>query len=81
MFGDLPFVMEPKLKNYQMIPKWNWRSYLVQFLGFSEQQFSLISKVLHLKTGHTYPQYHVVFDDFFENVYITGGNDTIVGAI
>ena len=37
IWGCPVFVLDPKLQNDQNIPKWNWRSILGQFLGFSEQ--------------------------------------------
>ena len=72
IWGFPVFVLDPKLQNYQNIPKWHWRSILGQLLGFSEQHSSLIANVHKLKTGHISPQYHVFFDNFFETVYITG---------
>ena len=59
VWGCPVFVLEPKLQNYQKIPKWNQRSCLENFLGFSQQHFSFISNVRHLKIGHISPQYHV----------------------
>ena len=35
VWGCPVFVLEPKLQNYQKIPKWNCSSLLGQFLGFS----------------------------------------------
>ena len=82
MFGDVPFfVIDPKLQNDQKIPKWNRRSHLGQFLGFSEHNSSSIANVLHLNTGHISPQCHAVFDNFFETVYSTGENYPIYNAI
>ena len=74
-------MLYPKLKNYQRITKWNQRSRLGQLFSFSENHSSLIANVHHLKIGHVYPQYHTVFDDLFETVYITGENDPKVDAI
>ncbi len=75
MFGDAP-----KLQDGQKIPKWNRHSRLVQFLGFSDSHSSLVANVLHLSTGYVSPQYHLVFDDFFETVFSTG-NDTLLDDI
>ena len=65
-------MLDPKLQNNQNITNWNWFSFLVKFLDFTEQQYLLIVSVRHLKTVHSSPQYHVVFDDFIETVYSTG---------
>ena len=72
VWGCPILVLDPKMQNYQNIPKWNWRSILGQFLGFSEQHSSIIANVHNPKTGHISPQYHVFFDNLFETVYITG---------
>ncbi len=42
---------------------------------------SLVANVRHLTTGFISPQYHMVFDDLFESVFISGPNDAIVDAI
>ena len=39
VWGCPVFVLDPKLKNDQKIPKWNRRSLLGQFLGFLEYNF------------------------------------------
>ena len=75
------YVLEPKLQNGQKLPKWNRRSRLGQFLGYSDEHSSLVANVRHLKTGFISPQYHVVFDDLFESVFSSGPNDAIVDAI
>ena len=74
------FVLDPKLKNDQKIPKRNRHSILGQFIVFLEPHSSLIAKILHLNTGNISPQYHFVFDDLFETVYSTGENDPRVNA-
>ena len=74
VWGYPIFVLDPKLQNYQKIPKYNWRYCLGQLLGFSEQHSSLIANVLHINTSNISPQYHVVFDNLFETVYNTGEN-------
>lgn len=81
VWGCPVFVLDPKLQNDQKIPKWNRRSRMGQFLGFSNDHSSLVANVRHLSTGHISPQYHVVFDDLFETVFSTGENDATVDAI
>ncbi len=63
------------------LPKWNRRSRLGQFLGYSDKHSSLVANIRHLKTGFISPQYHVVFDDLFESVFSSGPNDVVVDAI
>jgi hypothetical protein len=74
-------VLEQKLQNGQKLPKWNRWSRLGQFLGYSDEHSSLVANVRHLKTGYISPQYHVVFDDLFESVFISGPNNVVVDAI
>ena len=81
VWGCPILVLDPKMQNYQNIPKWNRRSILGQFLGFSEHDSSLIANIRHLKSDHISPQYRLFFDELFETVYITGENDPKVGAI
>jgi hypothetical protein len=81
VWGCPAYVLEPKLQNGQKLPKWNRRSRLGQFLGYSDEHSSLVANVRHLKTGFISPQYHVVFDDLFESVFSSGPNDAIVDAI
>jgi hypothetical protein len=66
---------------WKEIPKWNKRSRLGQFVGYSDEHLSLIANVRHLKTGHVSPQFHCVFDDLFQTVFSTGENDPVVDAI
>ena len=72
VWGCPAFVLDPKLQDGKKIPKWNRRSRLGQFLGFSEEHSTLVAQVRHLKTGHVSPQFHCVFDDLFTTVFGTG---------
>ena len=81
VWGCPAYVLEPKLQNGQKLPKWNRRSRLGQFLGYSDEHSSLVAMIRHLKTGYISPQYHVVFDDLFETVFSSGGNDALVDTI
>src|SRR6056300_431515 len=81
MCGDAPYVLESKLQNDQKLPKWNRRSRMGQFLGFSDEHSSLVGNVRNLSTGFVSPQYHLVFDDLFETVFRQGDNDVVVDGI
>ena len=81
VWGCPTFVLDPKLQDGKKIPKWNKRSRLGQFLGYSNDHSSLVANVRHLKTGHVSPQYHCVFDDRFETVFSTGENQAVTDAI
>ena len=81
VWGCPTFVLDPKLQNDQKIPKWNKRSRLGQFLGYSDEHSSLVANVRHPKTGNVSPQCHCVFDDLFQTVHSADDNDNIVDAI
>ena len=81
VWGCPAFVLEPKLQNGQKLPKWNRRSRLGQFLGYSENHSSLVANIRHLQTGYVSPQYHVVYDDLFQTVFSAGQSTSLVDAI
>ena len=71
--GCLVYVLESKFQNSQKLPKWNQRSWLGQFIGFSEDHSTQVANSRHLQTGYISPQYHLVFDDLFEtSVFLRG---------
>ena len=81
VWGCPVYVMESKLQNNQKLPKWNRRSRLGKFLGFSEEHSTLIANVCHLRTGYISPQYHPILDDLFETAVRLGDNDPIIENI
>ena len=81
VWGCPAYVLEPKLQNGQKLPKWNRRSRLGQFLGYSDEHSSLVANIRHLKTGYVSPQYHVVFDDLFQTVFSAGPNNELIDAM
>ena len=81
VWGCPVFVLEAKLHDDQKLPKWNQRSRMGQFLGFSDAHSTLIATVRNLRTGFISPQYHVVFDDLFETTFRTGDNDPVIDRI
>ncbi len=52
-----------------------------QFLGFSDENLSLVANVQNLSTGYISPQYHLVFDDLFEILICHGDNDNVIDGI
>ena len=81
VWGCSAYVLKPKLQNGQKLPKWNRRSRLGLFLGYSDEHSSLVANIRHLKTGYVSPQYHVVFDNLFETVFRPGANNALVDSI
>ena len=64
------YVLEPRLTTEGgKIPKWQPRSRRGQFVGVSPVHAENIVLARNLTTGYLSPQYHVVFDDWFETVY------------
>ena len=75
------YVLEEKLQNDQKLPKWNCRSCLGQFIGFSEEHSTLVANVRNLWTGYISPQYHLMFDDLFKKTVWQGDNDPVIDTI
>ena len=67
------YVLDKRMQNGNMIPKWESRSRLGVYLGHSPCHAGSVALVLNPKTLHISPQFHVVFDDEFTTVpYLTG---------
>lgn len=69
VWGCPVFVLDPTLQDGKKIPKWNKRSRLGQFLGFSDEHSSLVGRIRNLATNYVSPQYHVVYDDLFQTIF------------
>ena len=81
VWGFPVYVLKAKLQNDQKLPKWNHRSRLGKFLGFSEEHSTLVVNVRNLRNGYISPQYHLVFDDLFETTVRQGDNDPVIDTI
>ena len=81
VWGCRVFVLEAKFQDDQKLPKWNRRSRLGQFLGFSDEHSTLVANFRNLTTEDISPQYHVVFDDLFETAIREGENDPVIDLI
>ena len=68
-WGCPVYVLEPKLKDGKKVPKWEPRSRRGQYMGVSPMHASTVGLVRNLQTGSITPQFHVVYDDFFETVH------------
>ena len=69
VWGCPCYILDPVLQNNKTIPKWNCRTRMGQFLGFSCFHSSTVALVQNLHRGHDSHQYHVVFGDTFEAVF------------
>ena len=52
-----------------------------QFLGFSDNNYSLVENVHNLGTGYISPQFNLVFDNLFKMVIFTKDNASVFNAI
>ncbi len=72
-WGCPTYVLEPSLTHAGgKLPRWQPRSRRAQFVGISPMHADTIGLVRNLRTGFITPQYHLVFDDWFETVAATG---------
>ena len=70
VWGCPTYTLDYRLQG-QILPKWEPRARHGVFLGISKNHSSNVPQVLHLSTGAISPQYHIVFDDYFQTVSST----------
>ena len=70
-FGCPVFVLDRKSTRTKRLNKWNERSRKSIYLGNSRSHASTVALVLDIKTKHISPQYHMIFDEGFTNIYET----------
>ncbi len=75
VWGCPAYVLEPTLQDGRKLPKWQPRSRRGQFVGWSPLHSSKVALIRNLVTGRISPQFHVVFDDWFETVHCDSEND------
>jgi hypothetical protein len=75
VWGCPVYVLDPKLQDGIKIPKWSPRSRRGQFVGFSRDHATSIGVIRNLRTQSLSPQFHVVYDNWFETV--TSSSDTV----
>ena len=68
-WGCPVFVLAPKLRDGGKIPKWDPRSKRGQYMGHSPLHSTTVGLIWNLQTGTITPQFHLVFDDFFEIIF------------
>ena len=69
VWGCPAYVLDPRSQDGKKIPKWEPRSRRGQFVGVSPLHSSHVGLIRHLRTNNISPQFHVVYDDFFETVH------------
>ena len=68
-WGCPVYVLQPKLKDGKKIPKWEPCSKCGQYMGISLMHASTVGLMRNLQTGSITPQFHVIYDDFFETIH------------
>jgi hypothetical protein len=74
-WGCPVYVLDPKLRDDGKLPKWDPRSRRGQYIGASPYHSSSVGLVRNLQTGSITPQYHLVYDNFFETVHNAPGDE------
>jgi len=73
-WGCPVYVLEPSLSQAGgKIPKWQPRSRRAQFVGVSPLHAENIGVVRNLTTGYITPQFHLIYDEWFETVHAPAG--------
>ena len=75
-FGCPVYALDNRLQANGRIPKWNKRARLGINIGTSPRHASSVTLVLNMDTGLVSPQFHLQYDDFFETVRPSAGNET-----
>ena len=69
VWGCPAYVLDPKLQDGKKLPKWEPKARRGRFMGMSSDHSSNVGLILNRNTGHITPQFHVVYDDWFETVF------------
>ena len=69
VWGCPLYCLSPTLQDGRKLPKWQPRSRRGQYMGRSPQHASTVHLARNLNTGYISPQYHLVFDNWFETVH------------
>lgn len=77
-WGCPVYVLDPKMQDGQKIPKWKPRSRVAQYMGVSPLHASTVGLVRNLLTERISPQFHVVYDDFFETVHCDSDKQPLI---
>ena len=67
-WGCPTMVLHPKLQDGHKVPKWEPRAKKGQFMEASSLHASSVGLIRKLKTGNIISQFHVVYDDCYENI-------------
>ena len=68
VWGAPTYVLEAKLQDGKKVPKFDPCSRQGKFLGYSPDHASSVALIFNRSTGKISPQFHCLFDDFFQTV-------------
>ena len=68
-WGCPVYVLNPSLQDGFKTPKWEPRSRRGVFMGFSPLHASTVGLIRNPHTNRISPQYHCVYDDYFETIH------------
>ena len=71
VWGCPAYVLDPRLQDGKKIPKWQPKSRRGQYVGASQLHASSVGLIRNLRTDNLSPQFHVVYDNYFETVHST----------
>jgi len=71
-WGCPTYVLDPRLQDGFKIPQWEPWSCRGIFVGVSPLHASSVALVLNPSTNRLSPQFHCVYDDYFETVHHKG---------
>ena len=73
-WGCPVYVLDPALQDGQKIPCWDPRSRRGVYLGISPLHASTVGLIYNSKTNRISPQFHCVYDDYFQTVHSNDPN-------
>jgi hypothetical protein len=72
VWGSPCYILDLRLQDEKKIPKWALQCRQGQYLGISLDHSTTVARILNMRTGYVSPQYHVLHDDSFTTVVLTG---------
>ena len=77
-WGCPVYVLDPRLQDGHKLPKWEPQSRQGMYVGFSPIHASTVGLVQNLRTGNISPQFHLVYNDWFETVHATATEEPAI---
>ena len=68
-WGCPVYVLDPRLQDGFKLPKWEPRSRRGIYMGISPLHASSVGLILNPNTNRISPQFHCIYDDYFETVH------------